>query len=242
MVWFSQEKESYADDDFNADADDEYPNDQEIRMFEEQPRVLPAGRYTVVARVVEAKDVLAITSFDLIQTITTFSFKSQQGNGDALPNVVAKVKLERAGFPSQKRKTICERETSQPLWNQNFFFDEMELANGELEGCTCTFDVCDERRFGKDKRIGTVELECAKVYEEQQHEVWQRWYHLTDPTGKRQGSQGQVKLCLQILRQGDEGTAAHMDDVSDDNDDSDSDDTKRRSKTKGQKNHSWIRY
>ena len=232
MGWFSQEKESDADDDFNADADDEYPNDQEIRMFEEQPRVLPAGRYTVVARVVEAKDVLAITSFDLIQTITTFSFKSQQENGDALPNVVAKVKLERAGFPSQKRKTICERETSQPLWNQNFFFDEMELANGELEGCTCTFDVCDERRFGKDKRIGTVELECAKVYEEQQHEVWQRWYHLTDPTGKRQGSQGQVKLCLQILRQGDEGTAAHMDDVSDDNDDSDSDDDEETKQNK----------
>ena len=201
-------------------------------MYEEQPRVIPGGHYVVVARVIEAKDLPSIKSFDLWQTVTSFSLKQATENSDALPNVTTKVKLSRAGFPQQKRKTIVEKETSQPLWNQCFYFEGMDLANEELDGCAVNFEVSDRRKFGKDATIGSVELECSKVFEEHEHKVWHRWYHLTDPSGKRQGSQGQVKICVQVLRRGDEeATMANMDPEdsdsdSDSNSDSDDDDEK----------------
>ena len=211
---------------------DQYPDDRHLQMYEEQPRVIPGGHYVVVARVIEAKDLPSIKSFDVWQTVTSFSLKQATENADALPNVTTKVKLSRAGFPQQKRKTIVEKETSQPLWNQCFYFEGMDLANGELDGCAVNFEVSDRRKFGKDATIGSVELECSKVFEEHEHKVWHRWYHLTDPSGKRQGSQGQVKICVQVLRRGDEeATMANMDPEdsdsdSDSNSDSDDDDEK----------------
>ena len=157
------------DDDEYYYSDDErkYPEESHLRMYEEQPRVIPAGNYVIVARVVEAKDVCAIKTFDLWQTITSFSLKAATENADALPNVTTKVKLSRAGFPTQKRKTAVEKETSQPLWNQCFYFEGMELARGELDGCTVNFEVSDARKFGKDATIGCVEIECSKVYDEE---------------------------------------------------------------------------
>ena len=229
------------DDEYYYSDERKYPEESHLRMYEEQPRVIPAGNYVIVARVVEAKDVCAIKTFDLWQTITSFSLKAATENADALPNVTTKVKLSRAGFPTQKRKTAVEKETSQPLWNQCFYFEGMELARGELDGCTVNFEVSDARKFGKDATIGCVEIECSKVYDEEDgREVWQRWYHLTDPTGKRQGSQGQVKICVKVLRRGDEDSAiSHMDEVSssedegnenDDNDDKDDKDDRAKNK------------
>ena len=94
------------DDDEYYYSDDErkYPEESHLRMYEEQPRVIPAGNYVIVARVVEAKDVCAIKTFDLWQTITSFSLKAATENADALPNVTTKVKLSRAGFSHAEKE------------------------------------------------------------------------------------------------------------------------------------------
>ena len=110
-------------------------------MYEEQPRVIPAGNYVIVARVVEAKDVCAIKTFDMWQTITSFSVKAATENADALPNVTTKVKLSRAGFPTQKRKTAVEKETVAAALESMFLFRRhgtrarrVGRVHGELRG------------------------------------------------------------------------------------------------------------
>ena len=94
---------------------------------------------------VEARDLSAISSFSLYQSLMSLSFKTQVESTDRLPNVVTRVLLQRDGFKTQKRKTMVEKETSSPLWNQLFYFDEVEVAEGELDACSLTFSVAAGR-------------------------------------------------------------------------------------------------
>ena len=163
----------------------------------------PAGRYSVAVRLVEAKNLQAITAFNLMQTLMSFRLKTQTSSADRLPNVVGKVRLERAGFDAQKRKTVVEKETAAPLWNQLFYFTDVELASDELEACNVVVNVCDKSRIGKDMVIGSVDINLAQVYLSDSHEIWNEWYSLTDFSGRRTGSQGELCLCVTVLHEGD---------------------------------------
>lgn len=183
--------------------------------FAEEPTVSPAGVYQVRVRVIEAKDLSAINSFSLYQSLVSFSWKTNVESGDRLPNAIAKVRLNRDGFKTEKRKTAVEKETATPLWNQQFYFDGVDVAEGELEACTITITACDKSRIGSDRVIGTCDLNLAAVYQEEGHELWQEWLTLTDQSQRRQGSQGQVCVCVSVLRAGDE-PAVHGDGEDDD--------------------------
>ena len=157
----------------------------------------------VRVRVVEARDLSAISSFSLYQSLMSLSVKTQVESTDRLPNVITRVLLKRDGFKTQKRKTMVEKETSSPLWNQLFYFDEVEVAEGELDACSLTFSVADKSRIGKDMVIGTCDINLASVYLEEGHELWNEWLTLTDQKGRRQGSQGQICVCITVLRSTD---------------------------------------
>lgn len=58
---------------------------------------------------VEARDLSAISSFSLYQSLMSFSFKTQVESTDRLPNVITTVNLKRDGFKTQKRKTMVEK-------------------------------------------------------------------------------------------------------------------------------------
>ena len=163
----------------------------------------PAGAYSVAVRLVEAKNLQAIQAFSLLQTLMSFRLKTQTVHADRLPNVVGKVKLQRAGFEPQKRKTVIEKETAAPLWNQLFYFDRVEVAEDELEACNVVVNVCDKSRIGKDMVIGSVDINLAAVYLSDTHEIWNEWYTLADFSGRRSGSQGELCLCVTVLRDGD---------------------------------------
>ena len=104
---------------------------------------IPAGRYSVSVRLIEAKNLQAIQAFNLLQTLLSFKLKTQTVHADRLPNVVGKVQLQRAGFEPQKRKTVVEKETAAPLWNQLFYLDGVEVAENELEACNVVVNICD---------------------------------------------------------------------------------------------------
>ena len=165
---------------------------------------IPAGRYSVSVRLIEAKNLQAIQAFNLLQTLLSFKLKTQTVHADRLPNVVGKVQLQRAGFEPQKRKTVVEKETAAPLWNQLFYFDGVEVAENELEACNVVVNICDKSRIGKDMVIGSIDLNLAAVYAAPNHEYWNQWFSLTDFTGRRSGSQGEVCLCVTVLREGEQ--------------------------------------
>ena len=181
----------------------------------EEPIVSPAGVYQVRVRVIEGKDFSAINSFSLYQSLVSFSWKTNVESADRLPNAITKVRLNRDGFKTEKRKTAVEKETATPLWNQQFYFDGVDVAEGELEACTITITAADKSRIGGDRVIGTCDLNLAAVYQEEGHELWQEWLTLTDQSQRRQGSQGQVCVCVSVLRAGDE-PAIHGDGEDDD--------------------------
>ena len=171
---------------------------------------IPAGRYSVSVRLIEAKNLQAIQAFNLLQTLLSFKLKTQTVHADRLPNVVGKVQLQRAGFEPQKRKTVVEKETAAPLWNQLFYFDGVEVAENELEACNVVVNICDKSRIGKDMVIGSIDLNLAAVYAAPNHEYWNQWFSLTDFVGRRSGSQGEVCLCVTVLREG-ENQKLHLD-------------------------------
>ena len=186
-----------------------------LGLSEDPPMVAPAGSYQVRVRVVEAKDLSAILNFSLYKSLMSLSWKSQVEAEDKLPNCQTVVRLQRDGFKDQKRKTIVEKETSSPLWNQLFYFEDVEVAEGELEACTVQIQVKDRTSIGRALTIGTCDLNLAAVYLNDGHEVWNEWLTLTDAKGKREGSQGQVCVCVTVLRGCDE-PVVHGDDESDD--------------------------
>ena len=181
----------------------------------EEPVVSPAGVYQIRVRVIEGKDFSAINSFSLYQSLVSFSWKTNVESADRLPNAITKVRLNRDGFKTEKRKTAVEKETATPLWNQQFYFDGVDVAEGELEACTITITAADKSRIGGDRVIGTCDINLAAVYQEEGHELWQEWLTLTDQSQRRQGSQGQVCVCVSVLRAGDE-PAIHGDGEDDD--------------------------
>ena len=96
-----------------------------------------------------------------------------------------------------------EKETSSPLWNQLFYFEDVEVAEGELDACSIQITVQDRTSIGRSLTIGTCDLNLASVYQMDGHEVWKEWMTLTDAKGKREGSQGQVCVCVTVLRSTD---------------------------------------
>jgi hypothetical protein len=186
-----------------------------LGLSDNPPMVAPAGSYQVRVRVVEAKDLSAILNFSLYKSMMSLSWKTNVEAEDKLPNCVAVVKLCRDGFKPQKRKTIVEKETSSPLWNQLFYYEDVEVADGELEACTVTIHVKDKTSIGRSLTIGSCDLNLASVYLNEGHEVWNEWLTLTDTRGKREGSQGQICVCVTVLRSSDE-PVPHGDDETDD--------------------------
>ena len=174
-----------------------------LGLSEEPPMVAPAGSYQVRVRVVEARDLSAILNFSLYKSLLSLSWKTQVEAEDKLPNCQAVVRLNRDGFKPQKRKTIVEKETSSPLWNQLFYFEDVEVAEGELDACSIQITVQDRTSIGRSLTIGTCDLNLASVYQMDGHEVWKEWMTLTDAKGKREGSQGQVCVCVTVLRSTD---------------------------------------
>ena len=174
-----------------------------IGLSEEPPMVAPAGSYQVRVRVVEARDLSAILNFSLYKSLISLSWKTQVEAEDKLPNCQAIVRLNRDGFKTQKRKTFVEKETASPLWNQLFYFEDVEVAEGELDACSIQISVQDRTSIGRSLTIGTCDLNLASVYQMEGHEVWNEWMTLTDAKGKREGSQGQVCVCVTVLRSTD---------------------------------------
>jgi hypothetical protein len=48
--------------------------------------------------------------------------------------------------------------------------------------------------------IGTVDINLSSCYMEKGHELWNEWLTLSDQKGRRQGSQGQLMVCVTVGR------------------------------------------
>lgn len=115
------------------------------------------------------------------------------------------------GSPSVIQRTPARRNTSTPLFESLFYFDNLHAAEGELASCAVQIAAFDRGRFGPHMLIGTIDLDLEGIYQLPNHELWKTWLTLTDPKGKRDGPQGQVLACITVLGKEDKPADHTMD-------------------------------
>lgn len=85
-----------------------------------------------------------------------------------------------------------------PLFNEEFRFDLQKKTKEQLEDLTIKFIVVDSNALGSDTVIGSYEMDLTSIYFSFQHEYFNVWLTLTDPTDEVEGIMGYlyVDVCL----------------------------------------------
>jgi hypothetical protein len=148
--------------------------------------------------VVEAKGVFAIQRFSLLQ------LKTNLISPDRVPSAFVRVRLLRGdGTVTPAQRTVIRRNTSTPLYESLFYFNDIHVAEGELATCVLQLSVYDRGRLGPHMLVGSIDMDLESVYQLPNHELWRKWVTVLDPRGKRDGPQGQLKICVAVLAKGD---------------------------------------
>lgn len=112
------------------------------------------------------------------------------------------VKIEINGL---KKMTKFKKRTLSPLWNEVFFFNLRNMTPQQLETMSIKFTVLDRNSWiARDSIIGSYELDLTSVYFALNHELFQIYLTLTDPTDEREGIMGYLKVTLECLGPNDE--------------------------------------
>ena len=147
---------------------------------------------------VEAKGVFAIQRFSLLQ------LKRNLISPDRVPSAFVRIRLLRGdGTVTPAQRTVVRRNTSTPLYESLFYFNDIHVAEGELATCVLQLSVYDRGRLGPHMLVGSIDMDLESVYQLPNHELWRKWVTVLDPRGKRDGPQGQLKLCVAVLAKGD---------------------------------------
>ena len=164
------------------------------------------------AQVIEAKGVFAIQRFSLLQ------LKSMLISNDRVPSAFVRVRLLRGdGTITPAQRTNIRRNTSTPLYESLFYFNDIHVGEGELATCVLQFAVYDRGRLGPHMLVGSVDMDLESIYQLPNHELWRKWVTVLDPRGRRDGPQGQIKICVAVLAKGDK-PPDHGGEVADDGD------------------------
>ncbi len=90
-------------------------------------------------------------------------------------NPVAKVSLMGA-----VRQTRIQRSTSNPFFNESFFFNIHE-SPAKLMDETLALEVYNARRIRRDALLGSFRMEVGLVYEQAGHVIQRKWVMLSNP-------------------------------------------------------------
>ena len=113
--------------------------------------------------------------------------------------------MVRVEILNQKKYTKPKKKTLSPLFNEVFFLRLKNMDKEQLETMTIKFTVLDKNSFiAKDSIMGAYELDLTSVYFSLNHELYQIWLTLTDPTDEREGIMGYLKVSLEVLGPNDE--------------------------------------
>ena len=153
--------------------------------------------------------------------IQRFSFQQLRRNiisSDRVPSAFVRLRLLRGdGTVTPAQRTTIRRNTSTPLFESLFYFNDIHVAEGELCTCVLQMSVYDRGRLGPHMLVGSVDMDLESVYQLPNHELWRQWVTVLEPRGKRDGPQGQLKVCVTVLAKG-ERPPDHGNEADDDDD------------------------
>ncbi len=151
-----------------------------------------------------------------IQRFSLQQLKRNVISSDRVPSAFVMVKLLRGdGTETKGQRTVIRRNTSTPLFESLFYFNDIHVARGELASCVLQFTMYDRGRLGPHMLVGSVDMDLESIYQLPDHELWRQWVTVLEPRGKREGPQGMLKVCVTVLKKGDK-PMDHSGEVDDD--------------------------
>jgi len=148
--------------------------------------------------VIEARNVFAIQRFSFQQ------LRRHTLAGSRVPSSFVRLSMLRGdGSSTAAQRTVIRRNTSTPLFESLFYFNDLHLGEGELATCVLQVSLYDRGRLGPHMLVGCVDMDLESVYSLPNHELWKQWVTVLEPRGRREGAQGQLKLCVTVLKAGD---------------------------------------
>lgn len=154
---------------------------------------LQRTEYTEVEKQIEKKPYLIQVSLKEARNL-----KSTRKSG--LVNCYAMITVAN-GIP---QTTNVEEGVIQAQWAQSFTFNNVMLTDTERDQFEITLEIFDHSDFWKNNLIGSASIGLGFLYNQQDHELFNRWISIKHPENTKNEATGLVKLSCYIITVGDE--------------------------------------
>jgi len=151
------------------------------------------GDYQIIVHVIEARDLKPVDT----------------ENGTADPVVLAKLEFPSSVVPMYQN-TDRKVNTLNPVWDYTMIFRQQGLPASEAKMGILSVMVKDANIASRDVMIGQFDFNLSMIYARKNHEYFQQWCALMDPTGESEEQGGFLRINVTVLVNGDE-MAAHKD-------------------------------
>jgi hypothetical protein len=151
------------------------------------------GDYQIIVHVIEARDLKPVDT----------------ENGTADPVVLCKLEFPSSVVPMYQN-TDRKVNTLNPVWDYTMIFRQQGLPASEARmGILCIM-VKDANIASRDVMIGQFDFNLSMIYARKNHEYFNQWCALMDPTGESEEQGGFLRVNVTCLINGDE-MATHKD-------------------------------
>jgi len=151
------------------------------------------GDYQIIIHVIEARDLEPV----------------DKENGTADPVVLAKLEFPSSVVPSYQN-TDRKVNTLNPVWDYTMIFRQQGLPASEAKMGVLSIMVKDANITVRDVMIGQFDFNLSSIYARKNHEYFQQWCALMDPTGENSEQMGYLRINITCLINDDE-MASHKD-------------------------------
>ncbi|XP_075033605.1 fer-1-like protein 4 [Mixophyes fleayi] len=103
----------------------------------------------------------------------------------------------------EKRRTVTQKSTNCPYYNQYFLFEFLEPREVVFNKLIEISVVHAKKIAFLGTRLGTFKIDAGSVYDQTDHRFLQKWAVITDPKDTKAGIKGFVKCNLSIVTRGD---------------------------------------
>nr|XP_005986843.1 PREDICTED: fer-1-like protein 4 [Latimeria chalumnae] len=103
----------------------------------------------------------------------------------------------------EKKHTPTQKSTNCPFYNESFMFEFQEPREVVLDKIVEISVLHAKKIPFTFTRIGTFKIDLWTIYNNQDHQFFQKWAVLTDPSDTRGGVKGFVKCNISVLGRGD---------------------------------------
>lgn len=148
---------------------------------------LTDGDYQIIVHVIEARDLKPVDT----------------ENGTADPVVVAKLEFPSSVVPAYQN-TDRKVNTLNPVWDYTMIFRQTGLPASEAKMGILSLMVKDANITQRDVMIGQFDFNLDMIYSRKNHEYFQQWCALMDPTGESEEQQGYLRVNVTCLIGSDE--------------------------------------